>query len=283
VYGLNLLRGSSEPMAYWDPGNGYVFGLTLGWYGPLSTMAWVDVVTSNVGDWQQRRVPLFLYRPIGAEAWDTPNRPLHVSVDNGTTAEQVQVRVGGRQFSVQGDVTPDPDPTWQEATGQSLPMDGTGYGANDWYPVALVKRKAGNPGAAVGLEEIGVSAPNESLALMARTIDPQYITGASYEGPDDVAATATALEFDIQTDTSTRVAVDEWTDPNDGSKTKVQGYGWRGDHVGTGAKNESATGDLSGNLRFPFVRNYPTVFFARTRSGTNDTVDVIAKLQEVGA
>jgi len=41
------------------------------------------------------------------------------------------------------------------------------------------------------------------------------------------------------------------------------------------------SGDLSGSLGFPVVRDYPTVLFARTRSGTNDTVDVIAKLSEV--
>lgn len=267
----------------WDPAWGYIYGVTIGWYGPLSSLFWVDAITNDVGEWRQSRQPLVLYRPLYEPSFTVPNRPLHLSVDNGTTAEQVRAQVAGRQFSIQGNVDPSPEPVWQDAIGQELPMDGTGFGANDWYPVAVFRRKDGNEGVASGLEEIEVAAPNESLAVHARLVDPQYLTNVSYTGPDDVSATQTSLEFDIQEDTTTRVTVDEWTDTNDGDKVKVQGIGFRGDHIGTGAKNEATTGNLSGDLAFPIVRQIPTVVFARTRSGTSDTCDVIGKFIEVGS
>jgi len=267
----------------WDPAWGYVYGVTIGWYGPLSSLFWVDAITNSLGEWRQSRQPLVLYRPLYQPAFEVPNRPLHLSVDNGTTAEQVRAQVAGRQFSTQGDVDPSPEPVWQEAVGMELPMDGTGFGAKDWYVVGVVRRKAGNEGVAAGLEELEVAGPNESLALHARIMEPQYLSNVSWSGPDEVSAGQTSLEFDIEPDTASRVTVDEWTDTEDEDKTKIQGIGYRGDHVGTGAKNTAVAGDLTGGLAFPIVRDTPTVFFARTRSGTSDDMDVIGKFTEVGS
>lgn len=283
VYGLDPLTGSRDSRFEWVPGTGYVYGLTVGWYGPLSTMAWVDGIANVQGEWAQRRVPLFLYRPINDPAFTIPNRPIHVSVDNGSTAETVKARVGGRQYTVQGQVAPTPERTFASVEDQSIPMDGTGVGPKDWYPVCLVKRKPGFSGAAIGIREFEVSAPTESLAIHSRVIDPTYISGEAYEGPDDVSATQTALEFDMAADTPTRVDVETWTDSNDGDKVKPQGIAYAGDHVGTGAKNEPAGDDIKGSLEYPIVREFPTVFFVRTRSGQSDEVDGILKTLEVGA
>ena len=283
VYGLDPLTGGEDSRVKWRRGEGYVYGLTIGWYGPLSTLAWIDAVGDIRGRWAQRRLPLFLYRPVQDPSFTVPNRPIHVSVDNGTTAEAVEARVGGRQYSIQGDVDPSPEPTFASATDVSVPMDGSGVGPKDWFPVALFRRKPDQSGAAVGLEDVSFSSPNESLALHSRVIESQYLSGTAFEGPDDVAARQTALEFDVKSDTSDRVDVETWTDPDDGGKVKPQGMAYRGDHVGAGGQFEATTGDLSGDLRFPVVREVPTVIFARTRTATGDDVDVILKVQEVGA
>jgi hypothetical protein len=283
VYGLDPLSGGQDSRVQYRLGEGYIYGLTIGWYGPLSTLAWLDAVADLRGRWAQRRLPLFLYRPVVDPAFAVPNRPIHVSVDNGTKQESVEARVGGRQYSVQGHVDPSPEPTFASAVDVSLPMDGTGVGPKDWYPVALFKRNPGRSGAAIGVEDVSFSAPNESLAVHSRIIEPQYLSGTEWEAPDDIAERQTAVTFDVKSDTSTRVGVETWTDSNDGGKVKPQGMAYRGDHVGGGGQFEPATGDLAGDLRFPVVREVPTVIFARTRSATGDDVDVLLKIQEVGA
>lgn len=281
VFGLDPLDNSGDSRVAWDSGDGYVYGLTLGWYGPLSTMAWVETIADFKGYRAQRRIPLFLLRPVGDPSFEVPNQPVHVSVDGGTTADDVQCRVGGRQFSIQGDVQPTADPTTAERTQMTVPMDGTGVGPKDLYPVAVVRRKPSQRGVAIGLEEIEVSSAGEPLALYSRVIDSQYLGSTSYRPPRDQEANQTALEFDLEGDTPTRVTVETFTDSTDGV-VKPQGYGFRADHVGAATKNTPATGDLTGDLAFPQVREVPTVFFARTRTGTTDEVDVILKFQEVG-
>lgn len=279
VYGLDPATGTENSEIEWDPTHGYVYGATVGWYGPSSTLVWVLAISDQGGQWVQRRWPMFLYRPVQQPAISRPNRPIHVSVDSGSTAQDLAVRVGGRQFAYQGDVEPQDKEVFEQASNIPLPEDGTGVGDDDWYPVALIRRSEPHAGVAVGLKEWQVSSTSESTYIHTRVVDPQYITGASWDPPREMGASQTVLEFDIKSDTSTRVDVEAFTD-SDGV-VKPQGVAVAGDHVGTGAKNTATTGSLLGSLSWPLVRDNPTVLFARTRTGTSAELDVLATLREI--
>ncbi|AGM11199.1 hypothetical protein M197_gp34 [Haloarcula hispanica tailed virus 2] len=280
VYGLDPIDGSGPSRIDYTPSRGYVYGIIPGWYGPSATMGYIKEVGDVAGQWSQRVWPLFLYRPYTDPAIERPNHPGHVAVDNGTTDESVQARLGGRQFHTNGDIPDRSEPTHDWATDQTLPMDGTGVGESDWYVVAVVKRKPGYGSTAIGLAEFALASDSQPLAVQARVVDPTYLSGTSYRSPTDHDENQTALEFDMDSATPADVTLASYTD-TDGID-KPQGIAWDGDIIGAGEKQEARFGRLGGGFAFPVVRQYPTVFLATTRTGTSDDVDSSIRLNEVG-
>lgn len=277
VYGIAKQDGlGPDPRRDFEVGRGYVFGITLGWYGPTSIMPWIGTVSDHNGRFVQRAWPLALVRPVRGPAVEKPNRPFQVTAYNGTSGQDLQARVGGRQFATSGEVSINPSPTFDFASEQSIPSSGTGEG--DWSVVAVMKRKAGFTGTELGVSRLDVVPQSVDIAALTRVVDPQYLSGVEYDEPVDVPAAQTALELDLATDTPDRVTID--TASIDGTQ-KVQGVGWSGGLV---QSTNSSTGDtqLGAGFDFPIVRNYPTVVLAATRTANKATVTTALEILEAG-
>jgi hypothetical protein len=282
VYGYDPMDGTGPSTIDYEAGHGYVYGFLIGWYGPASTLAYIKALGEYNSEWSYRTYPMYLVDGVGDPLFEKPNRPLQARASNGTTAENVEVRVLGRQFQVWGSLNRDVRPIFETAQGQSLPMDGTGSGANDYYVVAAVRRRQNGETAAteVGVEDFEIASDAEPLAVHTRTVDPSFLSGIEWTTPEEFAVAQSPIQVDISSDTSTRVSLDEFTD-SDGV-VKPEGVAWKGDIIGAGSKKEAREGDLKAELNFPIVRDKPTVWLARTRSGTSDDVDVNIQFETVG-
>jgi len=287
LYGLDPMDGGGPSKVTWTAGRGYVYGLSPGWYGPSATFGFVKDVGDIRGSWVQRAWPVFMYRPFGDPAIERPNQPCHIAVDNGTEAEDVVCRLGGRQFSVNGSVKPAPEPTFHWATGATVPMDDSGAGDTDWYVIGVVKRKSGFGATAVGLEEMTFSTTSEPLAVQYRVVDEDALTGqgtggaVEYSAPGDQAVSQTALEVNWDSSTPSNVSIDTFTDSD--SAVKPEGVVWDGDQIGAAQQFfTGVAGSVGGGFNFPLVREHPTVVLATMRSGTSDDVDSSFRLNESG-
>ncbi len=276
VYGLRRTNGTGFVVDNYAPQRGYLYGVTLGWYGPTSVMPWIGEVGDLNGQWVQRAWPLAMIRPVGGPLVEQPNRPWSVQANSRTSGQSLQARLGGRQFSVSGQIELSAEPTFDWAEDQSVPTDGAG--PNDWNVIAVFKRKAGFTGTGLGVDVLNVVPDSEDIRVLVRVVDPQYLTGVEYDEPRDTPAAQTALETDLETDTPDRVTIDTAT--IDGT-TKVQGIGWTG---GFANASNQGVGDtrIGAGFDFPVVREYPTVVLAASRTNQSATVDTNIEFLEAG-
>ena len=285
VYGLDPLDDNGPSRTDYQGDHGAILGSTIGWYGPSSIMGWFTDVGDVEGEWVQRVWPLFLYRPLHGPAIRNPNQPISARVNNAGSGQDLQARVGGRQFAVRGEVPLSPQPTFHYADSQTLPMDGTGAGERDWYVVAVIRRKPDDENTALGMRGLSITSAGEPVATITRTVQLSDIDGTvEWNQPVDTHSVQTAIEVDCATDTPDRLTLAEAT--IDGT-TKLRGVGWNGGVAGAGASGAAGTTeagkiDLETSFGFPFVREYPTVVLATTRSGTGDDVTTSFQVEESG-
>jgi len=282
VYGIDPMDGEGISNIEWDPAHGYIYGFLIGWYGTSTVTAFIKAVGERARERVYDVWPMYMVEPVGGPLFQIPNRPYHVRTSNGTTAEEVSARVLGRQYQTFGDSTESFRPVFATAEDQTIPMDGTGYGDRDWYVVAVGRRKPTDvaDGKVISLEDFEVASDAEAIAIHARTVDPTYLSGVQYQSPIDVDPTQSPVEFDMATDTPSRVSISTYTTSQ--GDVVPQGVAWKGDIIGAGGKNQAREGDLKGDLNFPIIRNNPTVWFVRTRTGTSDDVDTNVQLQLLG-
>jgi len=279
VIGLNPVDGTRYGVT-WDKGRGHVYGVVIGWYGPSSVMGYITGFGEYQGRWSYHTWPVFLYKPTDGPAIQRPNAPNRVEVNNDGTAAENNVLVGGRQFMARGEFEDVPEPNHTYAFNQSLPNDGTGSGAEDWYVIGVVKRKAGQLSTAVGVEEIAVEPSNEAVAVKTRVVDEQYLSGTSYSNAKGVHGEESSLEYDIAEDTPDRVTLDEFTDPDD-SITKPEGVAFGGDVATSSSPQTRETARLAA-FDYPIIRDHPTIITASVLSGVSATVRTDVRSIEVG-
>ncbi|AGM11799.1 hypothetical protein M201_gp28 [Haloarcula californiae tailed virus 2] len=275
VYGLVEQDHGFQPED-WQVGRGYLYGITLGWYGPTSVMPWVGEVANAQGNFVQRAWPLAMIRPVDGPLIEKPNRPWSVRAHQGTSGTALQARIGGRQFSTSGDVLLNAEPTFDFASQQSVPT--TGQGEGNWSVVGVIKRKSGYVGTALGMDALRVVPQSNNVAVLTRVVDPSFLSGVSYDEPVDVHADQTAIETDIRSDTPDRVTLAEAT--IDGT-TKLEGIGWTG---GLANASNQGTGEtrISAGFDFPIIREFPTVILAAVRGNNAATVTTGVEVLEVG-
>lgn len=280
VYGVDPVDGSGPSNVEWVPGNGYIYGFLIGWYGPSTSVAFIKALGEYNREWAYRTWPLYVVNPVGDPLFQKPNRPFQVRVDNGTTAEAVEARVLGRQYQVFGDLSRQIRPIWSSSEDQTIPMDGTGSGDRDWFVVGVARRKTGEDATVVGLEDFEIASDAEPMAIHARTVDESHLSNTTYQSPVDIDPSNSPIELDMASDTPGRVTLADYTTSQ--GDVIPQGVAWKGDIIGAGGKNKAREGDLKGDLQFPIVRDHPTVWLARTRTGASDSVDTNIQLEVIG-
>lgn len=285
VYGLDRYKNNGPGVASFDGSVGHVLGQTLGWYGPSSLMGWYLDIGDVEGNWVQKVWPLFLFRPVGGPALRDPNQPVSVRVNNGTSGQALEMRVGGRQFATQGEVPPNPSPTFHYADLQTIPWD-SGTASGNWNISAVIKRKAGDEGTTLGMNNLQVGASNEPTVFQTRVVEETDITGTfDYGPPTGTAPDKTAITIDCASDTPDRLTLDTKTLP-DGTVVPA-GDSWSGGLGGTVSNtgNETAGGtavDEIQSLAYPFVRDHPTVILTASRSSADALAEINLQISEMG-
>jgi len=209
AYGIDPLDGGGKTNIDFDPTNGYVFGIEVGWYAPTAMVPYVVKTTDLAGDWKQRRHPILIFDPVDGPTVQRPNQPIRVVVDNGTSGQDLAARLGGRAGAFTGDLDVQTRPDTHTATGQSVPTTGgvTGTEGLNWYVVSVLKSCSTNPDAIISPETPTFSADNQAVA-MTRIADESSISGTiEYDEPSNTARKDVAFAIDAKSDTPDRLSL----------------------------------------------------------------------------
>lgn len=107
----------------WTVSEGSIFHIDFSWYGYGIIVFTIVTQTANdslPSSPQQRSIPVHAIAVENTTSTSDPNNPIRVEAQNGTNAENYDVRVGGRQFSVFGKEPTENRTTANTRTGQSI-------------------------------------------------------------------------------------------------------------------------------------------------------------------
>jgi hypothetical protein len=209
AYGIDPLDGDGRSNIDFDPSDGYVFGIDVGWYAPTAMVPYVVKTTDVGGDWKQRRHPLLIFDPADGPTIQRPNQPIRVVADNGSSGQALSARLGGRAGAYRGDVDVQTRPDAHTVTGQTIAATGgvTGTEGLGWYVVAVVKPAATDPDAIISPETPTFSGDNQAVA-MVRIVDESSISGTiEYDEPSNMARQDVAFAIDAKSDTPDRLSL----------------------------------------------------------------------------
>lgn len=170
-----------------DLSQGNIFEIDFTWYG-YGTVEWRILIRDTETQRQYSKV-VHRFNPSGVNSIADPNLPIRAYVSNGTTTSDIDLYVGGRQFSVFTDYRPNRRFNGDYRLAQTS-ITGTSF-----TPLVSFRRKN-------GAEDIGVSIKLEGFdilttsALVWELRLGASLTGASYGTPTDVTETETAVETD---------------------------------------------------------------------------------------
>jgi hypothetical protein len=231
-----------------DLSNGYIFQIQFTWYG-YGVISFVVVAPV---DNEQRAITCHSVRVNGSTSIQSPNLPISVQIENGATASNFQVYVGGRQYSIIGAYTPIYRITsdFRVALATSTAI----------IPVVSFRRKSAFKNRSVKIEGYSIGAVTEPLIVQLRLNGS--LTGASWGTPANHTAAECAVESDVSATAITGGEV-LWED-------LVM-------TAGVGAKSTGEDGRSSLSLDIPTTQ--PVTLCVRTVSGTG-TVNTVFRVEE---
>lgn len=166
--------------------NGYIYQIDFTWYG------YGAIKFSVVGTPEgllQRPIPVHVFRTgdyTGTSVQD-PNLLVFAKAENGATASDFSVRVGGRQYSIVGNYRPK-----FRYTGDY--RGSTSIGTTP-EPLVSFRFKSGFRNRSVKLDGLNVANSGNNEVFVEVRIDGA-LTGASYGTPGNYTAAETSLESD---------------------------------------------------------------------------------------
>jgi len=180
-YTLNMARGN-------------IFQIVFSWYG-YGAIVYRVVVTDSVGN----QIVQVVHRGVNpnSTSMTTPNLPITITVQNGATASDHTVNVGGRQYSILGNF---PARTFRISTAYIVAS--TGYNKTSFTPVISVKRKNGYVGNAIRIHNLEISASNDCYYEIRLNAVLGGIASSWANLPSTVAS-ETALQQDTSATTAT--------------------------------------------------------------------------------
>lgn len=135
-----------------------------------------------------------VHEPATGESFVDPNQPLRVVADNGTTAENVEIQIGGRRYDIAGRGDPERRIIGAYRTGQTVTASG-----DPLTPLVCVQREATFPGSRVNTVPVWVYEWNidSDEDLMVWIVVNPTLTGASFADPPQQQDSESAVVFDI--------------------------------------------------------------------------------------
>lgn len=169
-----------------DMSDGVVIRTPFLWYGYGEIR--FDIVLRDPASNRSRRITVHRQNQTGITI-DNPNLPVSAYVENGATASDLTLYIGGRQFFLDGQYNPS-----RRITCQSR-LEVSGIGTS-YVPLVTFRRKSTSNFGSVSLRIEGYDAFADGSAVVG-VIVAGTLTGASYGAPTNISASETALEADI--------------------------------------------------------------------------------------
>lgn len=170
-----------------DLSEGHVFEIDFVWYG-YGTVEWRLLINDADTQRQYSKV-VHRFNPSGTNSIADPNLPIRAYVDNGSTSTDIDLYVGGRQFSVFTTYSPNRRVNGEYRLDQSI-------GASTAFvPTVSFRRKTDAKSKGVSVKVAGVGIITDQDIVWELRL-ASSLTSASFGTPTDVTATETAVETD---------------------------------------------------------------------------------------
>lgn len=210
----------------WEPTEGDIFQIDFSWYGYgiiLFSIVTQTVDDNLTGTPRQISVPVHAISVKNENSISDPNQPIRVELENGDAGEDIDLYLGGRQFSVFG------EPPAEKRITAATRVDTT-IGNGVWTYIQSWRRDV-NEDANSKINIRDLSGYADGDLRIALLVNPN-ISGTTYEYPDLVNSDETLLQV------SKAGSFD-----GIGSGTKV----WE-DVLNSSGTGNTATGNLAGEV-----------------------------------
>ena len=241
----------------WDIQDGSIFQIDFSWYGyGIILFTIVSQTANDLRDTSPRQesVAVHAIKVDDDTSVTDPNQPIRVDAENAGTGENVQVRVGGRQFSVFGE-----EPSEQRDTAASVFSQTVGNGT--WTHLMSWRRDPADvANARLNVDDIDFGI--DQTANLALVVNAD-ITGFTWTTPELVDPDETLLQYSTA-----------GTFNGIGNGTK----GWAGSIRVGGQGNAQA--EVSPDIDLQFGQNTVVSLIAQCDGGTGDATYTMRMLED---
>ena len=238
----------------WDVERGSIFQIDFSWYGyGIILFSVVSQTSNDLCNENPRQESVVVHAEVVKDDTSTvdPNHPITVEAGNGPSGEDYDLRFGGRQFSVFGEMGSEKRITTQHSNTNSV-------NDTEWTHIMSWQRKSGEKNARLNTESFDTIQTGDTRYAIVINAN---VSSTSYQSPDLTPSGETLLE--VSTDGS-------FDGIGDGSKV------WEGMNAGGGG-NISAGSDSNINVRF----GQSTVVTLLARAvDASSTVDATMRMTE---
>jgi len=195
-WNIDTLDGTGVSGFNLDPSNGHIYQINYTWYGYGIIIFGVNGLIPDkdsvgvAGGWrpEQKLIPCHYIKVDGDTSVDSPNLRILAKADNGGDAADIDLYVGGRQYSVVGRYIPK-----YRITGESRD---TVSATTTRKPLISFRPKAAFADRSIKIESFEVVNNGSEDVKLSVFLDGT-LTGASWVDPADYTAAETAVESDV--------------------------------------------------------------------------------------
>lgn len=258
----------------WNMSDGAILQIDYSWYGYGAVrFSIVDTNNQSIEDAsplnRQNTVPVHTFTPEGETSMTDPIQPIRVDVYNGNSNENVELRVGGRQFSVFGDMSKVNRISNDGVTQQTV--DTTNYECLISFTKESTESAANTEAKFYGIQAITSGALTEVAVLYNAELAGTGTYTRLQNTPDEESSLLSNRNCELADVTGESVA---YAQPNG---TELWNQFVSGS--GTGQSSSPGSSTVNGlNAKIPPERN--VVVVARSVSGTSTDVTTNVKLLE---
>lgn len=233
-----------------EPEDGAIYQINYAWYGYGSIQF---SIISSEDEKTQQAVTVHTFSTQGSTSITNPNQPIRMQIDNGASGNAIDAYLGGRQYSILGDVSDN-----FRVSSQTVLEQTADQGA--WTHVMSIRRKTTDT-RRVNMLVDSLSVGSDSSVRFALLINPT-LSGTAWQDYDLIPEDETISEY---TEAGTF----------DGIGDGIKIYS---DYVDVSVGEKTGAGALS-DISIPIPRSYPITVVAQGIGGTAD-VNTTLRVQE---